>query len=104
MTINNPSTPTSCDSCDCEEITVLESYVAMTSGSNLVTVTFSAQPAEWAFDYAYVENTTDVSPLTGFCWTCTARSLTGFTLKFNAAPDSANYKLYYKLKTARRSL
>lgn len=102
MTVSNPSSIT-CD-CDCTQATSLESFTNLTSGQTTVSPVFSAQPAEYVIEYAYVENILDVGALTGFSWTCTARGATSFTIKLDSAPDSNNYKLRWKIRTAQYQL
>lgn len=100
MTVNNVTSNSGSGCSNGSLVGSLEGYVNLDIGQTKITETFSAQPSEYHFMYAYVENTTDASPFLGIGWTCTDRSLTGFTIDIDASPDTANYVFYWGIKTS----
>ena len=62
------------------------------------TVTFDVtkMSASYAFEYLYVQNTIDPTPL-HILATPSSMSTTGFSVFLSAITDSANYVLYWKV-------
>lgn len=70
---------------------------AITNGSATVSITFSSVVSATTYSINYsVVNSTDTDPiyLQGIV---TAKSVSGFTITFNAPADSANYVVLYEV-------
>lgn len=71
--------------------------VAITSGQASVAVTFSSAEADTTYVIVFsIQNTVDANPifLQGYI---SAKSTSGFTVKFNAPASTANYILTYSV-------
>ena len=79
--------------------TYAEGETSLAIGQVAVTVIFSTPltKSDFVFEEAYIENLVDPNPAV-IGWVPTAKSATGFTVRLDPAPATANYVFRWKVK------